>query len=64
LGCDELVTDRSLERAVYARSLVQLAGAAITVGRPTATITVGVADADILEERVMTILNRPKYKRE
>jgi beta-lactamase regulating signal transducer with metallopeptidase domain len=32
LGCDELVTDRLLEPAVYARSLVQLAGAAITVG--------------------------------
>jgi beta-lactamase regulating signal transducer with metallopeptidase domain/uncharacterized membrane protein YkoI len=60
LGCDEVVTDRLLEPAIYARSLVQLASAAITVGRPTATITVGIADADILEERVMTILNRPK----
>jgi bla regulator protein blaR1 len=60
LGCDELVTDRLLEPAAYAPSLVQLAGAAITAGRPTATITVGIADADILEERVMTILNRPK----
>src|SRR5262245_16504766 len=60
LGCDELVTDRLLEPAVYARSLVQLAGAAITVGRPTATITVGIADADILEERVMAILSKPK----
>jgi uncharacterized membrane protein YkoI len=60
LGCDELVTDRLLEPAVYARSLVQLAGAAITVGRPNATISVGIADADILEERVMTILNKPK----
>lgn len=60
LGCDELVTDRLLEPAVYARSLVQLAGAAITVGRPTATITVGIAETDILEKRVMTILNRPK----
>src|SRR5262245_3910192 len=60
LGCDELVTDKLLEPAAYARSLVQLAGAAITVSRPTATITVGIADADILEERVMTILNKPK----
>jgi beta-lactamase regulating signal transducer with metallopeptidase domain len=60
LGCDELVTERLLDAAVYARSLVQLAGAAITVGRPTATITVGIADADILEERVMTILRRPQ----
>ncbi len=60
LGCDELVTERLLDAAVYARSLVQLAGAAVTVGRPTATITVGIADADILEERIMTILRRPQ----
>jgi len=60
LGCDELVTDRLLEPAAYARSLVQLAGAAIRAPRPTATITVGIGDADILEERVMTILSRPK----
>src|SRR5215510_10473403 len=51
---------RLLEPAVYARSLVQLAGAAITVGRPTAKITVGIADSDILEECVMAFLNRPK----
>jgi beta-lactamase regulating signal transducer with metallopeptidase domain/uncharacterized membrane protein YkoI len=60
LGCDELVTERLLDATVYARSLVRLAGAAVTVGRPTATITVGIADADILEERVMTILRRPQ----
>jgi bla regulator protein blaR1 len=60
LGCDELVTDKLLDAAVYARSLVRLAGSAINLSRPGATITVGVADADILEERVMTILRRPK----
>jgi len=60
LGCDELVTDKLLEPAIYARSLVQLASAAIMVGRPTKTITVGIVDSDILEERVMAILNRPK----
>ena len=60
LGCDELVTDKLLEPAIYARSLVQLASAAIMVGRPTKTITVGIVDSDILEERVMAILNKPK----
>jgi beta-lactamase regulating signal transducer with metallopeptidase domain/uncharacterized membrane protein YkoI len=60
LGCDELVTEKLLDAAVYARSLVHLAGSAINLSRPGATITVGVADADILEERVMTILRRPK----
>jgi beta-lactamase regulating signal transducer with metallopeptidase domain/uncharacterized membrane protein YkoI len=60
LRCDELVTERLLDAAVYARSLVHLAGSAVNLSRPGATITVGIADADILEERVMTILRRPK----
>jgi beta-lactamase regulating signal transducer with metallopeptidase domain/biotin carboxyl carrier protein len=60
LGCDELVTEKLLDAHAYARSLVQLAGAAVPFGRPTTTISVGVADADILEERVMTMLKRSK----
>jgi beta-lactamase regulating signal transducer with metallopeptidase domain/uncharacterized membrane protein YkoI/biotin carboxyl carrier protein len=59
LRCDEMVADRLLEADVYARSLVQLAGSAMALSRPT-TITVGITDADILEERVMTMLRRPK----
>src|SRR5215813_4664733 len=60
LSCDELVTEKLLDAAVYARSLVRLAGSALNLSRPNTTITVGIADADILEERVMTILRRPK----
>jgi beta-lactamase regulating signal transducer with metallopeptidase domain/uncharacterized membrane protein YkoI len=60
LGCDELVTEKLLAPEVYARSLVQLAGAAIPLRRSTTTITVGIADADILEERVMTMLKKSK----
>ncbi len=60
LGCDELVTEKLIAPEVYARSLVQLAGAAIPLRRSTTTITVGIADADILEERVMTMLKRSK----
>src|SRR5215471_3233555 len=60
LSCDELVTEKLLDAAVYARSLVHLAGSAVNLSRPGATITVGIADADILEERVMTILRKPK----
>jgi uncharacterized membrane protein YkoI len=59
LSCDELVTEKLMDAAVYARSLVHLAGSAVNLNRPGATITVGVADADILEERVMSILRRP-----
>jgi len=60
LSCDELVTEKLLDATVYARSLVHLAGSAVNLGRSGATITVGIADADILEERVMTILRKPK----
>jgi beta-lactamase regulating signal transducer with metallopeptidase domain/uncharacterized membrane protein YkoI len=56
LRCDEIVTERLLEPRIYAQSLVQLAGAALPFGRSAATITVGIADADILEERIMRIL--------
>jgi beta-lactamase regulating signal transducer with metallopeptidase domain/uncharacterized membrane protein YkoI len=60
ISCDELVTEKLLDAAVYVRSLVHLASSAVNLSRPGATITVGIADADILEERVMTILRRPK----
>ncbi|HEU0177593.1 MAG TPA: M56 family metallopeptidase [Blastocatellia bacterium] len=60
LSCDELVIEKLLDATVYARSLVHLAGSAVNSNRPGTTITVGIADADILEERVMTILRRPK----
>lgn len=60
LGCDELVTEKLLDREVYARSLVQMASAAIPLRGHTNTITVGIADADILEERVMTMMKRSK----
>jgi beta-lactamase regulating signal transducer with metallopeptidase domain/uncharacterized membrane protein YkoI len=60
LRCDELVTERLLDAEVYARALVQLASLALPLGRPTSTITVGINDADILEERVMSMLKRPK----
>lgn len=60
LRCDELVTERLLDAEVYARSLVQLASSALPLGRRATTITVGIIDADILEERVMTMLKRPQ----
>ena len=47
LSCDELVTEKLLTAEVYARSLVRLAGSAVPFSRH-ATLTVGIADADIL----------------
>lgn len=60
LSCDELVAERVLEPDVYARSLVTLASAAPTLNRLSVTATVGIADADILEVRIMSLMNKTK----
>lgn len=44
---------------VYARSLVKLAGSAPPLRRLSVTTTVGIADADILEARIMSLLRKP-----
>ena len=60
LCCDELVAARILNAEVYARSLLRLAGAAPSLRRLSVTTTVGIADADILEARIMSLLTKPK----
>jgi beta-lactamase regulating signal transducer with metallopeptidase domain len=60
LCCDEIVAARILNAEVYARSLLRLAGAAPTLRRLSVTTTVGIADADILEARIMSLLTKPK----
>jgi TonB family protein len=60
LRCDELVAELLLHPEVYARSLVQLAGSAMPFARRAGTVTVGIADADILEVRIMSLLGRTK----
>ena len=59
LCCDELVAERILNREVYARSLVSLASSAPPLPRLSVTTTVGIADADILEARIMSLLKKP-----
>ena len=61
LCCDELVAERILNAEVYARSLVQLASSAPPLRRLSVTTTVGIADADILEARIMSLLKKPKF---
>jgi len=56
LRCDELVSERLLHPEVYARSLVRLAGLAMPFTRRAQTMIVGIADADILEIRFMSLL--------
>jgi TonB family protein len=58
LRCDELVTELLLQPEIYARSLVQLARSAMPSARRARTVAVGIADADILEVRVMSLLKR------
>jgi len=53
LACDALVAERVLEPRTYARSLAALA----RVIAPAPALTLGVADAGILEERVMSLVN-------
>ncbi|HEX6728541.1 MAG TPA: M56 family metallopeptidase [Pyrinomonadaceae bacterium] len=60
LSCDELVAQRVLEPEIYARSLVTLASSAPPVRRLSVTATVGIADADILEVRIMSLMNKTK----
>ena len=59
LCCDELVAERIVNAEVYARSLVRLAGSAPPLRRLSVTTTVGIADADILEARIMSLLRKP-----
>ena len=59
LSCDELVAERILKPEVYARSLVKLASSAPALHRLSVITTVGIADADILEARVMSLLRKP-----
>jgi beta-lactamase regulating signal transducer with metallopeptidase domain len=60
LCCDELVAQRIITPEAYARCLVKLAGSAPTLRRLSVTTTVGIADADILEARIMSLLKRPR----
>src|SRR6185437_10930488 len=60
LCCDELVAERILNAQVYARSLVALASSAPPLRRLSVTTTVGIADADILEARIMSLLKKPE----
>jgi beta-lactamase regulating signal transducer with metallopeptidase domain len=62
LCCDELVAERILNAEVYARSLVRLASPALPLRRLSVTTTVGIADADILEARIMSLLKKPELK--
>jgi beta-lactamase regulating signal transducer with metallopeptidase domain len=62
LCCDELVAERILNPEVYARSLVRLASTAPPLRRLSVTTTVGIADADILEARIMSLLKKPELK--
>ncbi len=61
LACDDLVTARLLDPAVYASSIVNIA--TTLSGLPRPGYTLGVFDGDILEERVRRLVSRPSGDR-
>ncbi len=60
LACDEMVTERLVGAGAYARALVYLAGLAPNISHPIPNYNqnLGVLDADILEERVMRLIEK------
>jgi len=60
LSCDEVVAERILTPEAYARSLIKLASSAPPLQRLSVSTTVGIADADILEARIMSLLKKTK----
>jgi beta-lactamase regulating signal transducer with metallopeptidase domain len=56
LACDEMVTERWLDAPDYARALLRLADSAMVFNRTTYSL--GVFEADILEERIMKLIER------
>ncbi len=62
LTCDEMAAGRLLDPVTYARSLVSIARSMSLLGAPRSLsgpgYTLGVFDANILEERIMRLLNK------
>lgn len=58
LACDEMVTDKLLEPIKHARSLVSIAGALMTPSERL--LTLGIFDANILEERIMKLTRKSR----
>src|SRR5262245_3744796 len=56
LACDEMVTERWLDALDYARSLLRMADSAMVSHR--GSYSLGVFEADILEERIMKLIER------
>ena len=59
LCCDESVANKLLGPEIYARSLVRLIGSAPIARRLAADTTIGINESDILEVRIMSLLNSP-----
>ena len=58
LACDDLVAEHLLERVAYARSLVRVADRLVS---PAAqSLTLGMFDADILEERITKLTHKQR----
>jgi beta-lactamase regulating signal transducer with metallopeptidase domain/uncharacterized membrane protein YkoI len=56
--CDEVVATHLMKADVYARSLLNIAGSAVSLNRLSPIITVGITDAKDLEVRIMSLIKR------
>lgn len=61
LCCDESVAAKLLSPEIYARSLVRLIGSVRLTRRPATNTTIGIAESDNLEVRIMSLLRTPKF---
>jgi len=62
LCCDEWVASSLLKPEIYARSLVRLIGGIPASRRLAADTTIGIAEADNLEVRIMSLLKMSRLK--
>jgi beta-lactamase regulating signal transducer with metallopeptidase domain len=56
LACDEMVAERLMSAKAYARSLVRIASSLTVIERPAYSL--GIFDANNLEERIMKLMER------
>jgi beta-lactamase regulating signal transducer with metallopeptidase domain len=58
--CDDMATERLIDRRSYAESLLRLAKMISLSGEPTTSNAIGIFDANALEERIMTMKAQKK----
>ena len=61
MACDEMAAEQLADRRSYAESLLRLAGMISLSARAMAPNAIGIFDANVLEERIMTMKRETQY---